>query len=218
MNPYNEIHKAYEIKNNVKIYDFAKCIEVLETIGMHHFGQQFKIYKNDLPVIRKLIIYAIRDKATASEMSINLNKGIILSGPVGCGKTSLMFLLRYFFHKEYEYKMKPCRDIAFEFASKGYEALTTYQKMESKQIQLNTFCFDDLGTEKQIKHFGNECNVMAEIILTRYDSFIHNNTMTHVTTNLSASELEAFYGDRVRSRMRQMFNLIAFDKDSIDKR
>jgi DNA replication protein DnaC len=42
--------------------------------------------------------------------------------------------------------------------------------------------------------------------------------MTHVTTNLSASELERFYGDRVRSRMRQMFNLIAFDKDSIDKR
>jgi DNA replication protein DnaC len=59
---------------------------------------------------------------------------------------------------------------------------------------------------------------MAEIILTRYDSFIHHKTMTHVTTNLSASELERFYGDRVRSRMRQMFNLIAFDKDSIDKR
>ncbi len=218
MNPYNEIQKAYEIKNGVKIYDFSKCVEVLTELGCYHFGQQFKIYENDLPVIKKLIIYAIRDEVTAKAMNINIDKGIILSGPVGCGKTSLMFLLNYFFQQGYDYKMKPCRDIAFEFAAKGYDALTPFTKKEAKQTRINTFCFDDLGTEKQIKHFGNECNVMAEIILTRYDSFIHNKTLTHVTTNLSASELEAFYGDRVRSRMRQMFNLVAFDKDSIDKR
>lgn len=59
---------------------------------------------------------------------------------------------------------------------------------------------------------------MAEIILSRYDSFIHEKSLTHVTTNLSASELEACYGDRVRSRMRQMFNLIAFDRETKDKR
>ena len=35
---------------------------------------------------------------------------------------------------------------------------------------------------------------------------------------LNAKELENSYGNRVRSRMRQLFNLIAFDKDSIDKR
>jgi DNA replication protein DnaC len=218
MNPYNEILKVFVVKNNVKIYDFVKCIEVLESIGRFHFGNQFKIYEKDLPVIHKLIIYAIRDEVTAREMNINIHKGIMLSGPVGCGKTSLMFLLNYFFQNGHDFKMKPCRDIAFEFASKGYEALTPFTKKEANHTRLNTYCFDDLGTEKQIKHFGNECNVMAEIILTRYDSFIHHKTMTHVTTNLSASELERFYGDRVRSRMRQMFNLIAFDKDSIDKR
>lgn len=218
MNPYNEILKVFEVKDGVKCYDFIKCVEVLESIGRFHFGNQFKIYDNDLPVIKKLIIYAIRDEVTATAMNLNINKGIILSGPVGCGKTSLMFLLNYFFQTGHEYKMKSCRDIAFEFAAKGYEALVPFTKKETKQTRMNTYCFDDLGTEKQIKHFGNECNVMAEIILTRYDSFIYHKTMTHVTTNLSASELEAFYGDRVRSRMRQMFNLIAFDKDSIDKR
>jgi hypothetical protein len=51
---------------------------------------------------------------------------------------------------------------------------------------------DDLGTGKQIKHFGNECIVMAEIILSRYDSFIHEKNLTHLTTNHSASELEAW--------------------------
>lgn len=80
------------------------------------------------------------------------------------------------------------------------------------------YCFDDLGTEQQIKHFGNDCNVMAEILITRYEEFIANGSITHITTNLSASEIEKAYGNRVRSRLRQMFNLIAFDKEAKDKR
>uniref|UniRef100_UPI004049924B ATPase n=1 Tax=Flavobacterium sp. TaxID=239 RepID=UPI004049924B len=218
MNLSNEISQTFEIKNGFKIYNFNKCINALENLGKYHFGMQFKIYENDLPIIKKMLIYAIRDEASAKAMNIDIHKGIIISGPVGCGKTSLMFLLNYFFPKGQAYQMKPCRDIAFEFASKGFEALKPYTKLNGLQSRINTFCFDDLGTEKQIKHFGNECNVMAEIILSRYESFIENKTMTHVTTNLSASELEVFYGDRVRSRMRQMFNLIPFALDSEDKR
>ena len=41
---------------------------------------------------------------------------------------------------------------------------------------------------------------------------------THATTNLNAQEMEERYGNRVRSRMRELFNLIAFDKESRDKR
>ncbi|HCO82830.1 MAG TPA: ATPase, partial [Arenibacter sp.] len=41
---------------------------------------------------------------------------------------------------------------------------------------------------------------------------------THATTNLNAEELEELYGNRVRSRMRDIFNLIAFDKNTNDKR
>ncbi len=42
--------------------------------------------------------------------------------------------------------------------------------------------------------------------------------ITHATTNLSASELEEYYGNRVRSRMREMFNLISFESSAKDKR
>lgn len=38
--------------------------------------------------------------------------------------------------------------------------------------------------------------------------------ITHITTNLSASELEAFYGNRVRSRLREMFNLLIFENET----
>ena len=59
---------------------------------------------------------------------------------------------------------------------------------------------------------------MAEILLSRYDLFVSKGIPTHLTTNLSASEIEDKYGNRVRSRMREMFNLVAFDKNAGDKR
>lgn len=42
--------------------------------------------------------------------------------------------------------------------------------------------------------------------------------ITHATTNLTADELEATYGNRLRSRMREMFNLFGYDGTSEDKR
>ena len=63
---------------------------------------------------------------------------------------------------------------------------------------------------------------MGEILLSRYDSFSYNSnvrkTLTHLTTNLSASEIEQFYGNRIRSRLRESFNLIAFPNHTNDKR
>ena len=59
---------------------------------------------------------------------------------------------------------------------------------------------------------------MAEILLSRYDIFTAKKIQTHITTNLSASEIETQYGNRIRSRMREMFNLIAYDKTIKDKR
>ncbi|WP_299672122.1 hypothetical protein [uncultured Polaribacter sp.] len=119
---------------------------------------------------------------------------------------------------KYKYYVKSCRDVSFEFIQEGYEVVYRYSKGNLYQPKCNLICFDDLGTESNLKYFGNECNVMAEIILSRYDLFISKKLKTHTTTNLSASEIEQQYGNRVRSRMRELFNLIAFNNSSKDKR
>jgi hypothetical protein len=75
-----------------------------------------------------------------------------------------------------------------------------------------------LGVEPTGCHYTKECNVMGEILLSRYDIFKAKNWKTHITTNLNAEELEARYGSRVRSRLREMMNVIAYDSNSIDKR
>ena len=197
---------------------YPEIIAWIEKKGIELYGKKFKILETDHEIIYKLIAYFLKDEQACYQFNIDLEKGILLTGPIGCGKTSLMNLMKYLTATEHKFFVKPCRDISFEFIQDGYQIIHKYSNGNLEQSGARSYCFDDLGTENNLKYFGNECNVMAEIILTRYDSFIHNNTMTHVTTNLSASELEAFYGDRVRSRMRQMFNLISFNSDSIDKR
>ncbi|SDE61076.1 hypothetical protein SAMN04487992_102224 [Cellulophaga baltica] len=61
---------------------------------------------------------------------------------------------------------------------------------------------------------------MGEVLLSRYELYIQSKhkIKTLATTNLSADELEKQYGNRVSSRMRELFNLIAFDKEAWDKR
>lgn len=129
-----------------------------------------------------------------------------------------MSLIKPFTSPLSEYKIKTCRELSFEFAKNGFETINYYTLKQANQSKLTGYCFDDLGAEQQIKHFGNDCNVMAEVLLSRYEQFVVNKCVTHITTNLSASEIERIYGNRLRSRMRAMFNLIAFNMISNDKR
>lgn len=200
------------------MFDYKHALSYLQSQGIKHFGSHFKIHEEDKPLLRKLLCYFLKDEATASQLDINLNKGILLSGPVGCGKTSLMFLMRFFLPFENRYIVKSCRDISFEFIKDGYPIISKYSHQSFRNSHPLTYCLDDLGTENNLKHYGNECNIMAEILLSRYDLFICRRLLTHITTNLSASEIESLYGNRIRSRMRELFNLIAFDKVSKDKR
>lgn len=199
-------------------YKYKEVLHWLENKGKNLYGNHFKIVETDHPIIFKLIAYFMKDEATCFQYNINLNKGILLTGPVGCGKTSLLNLMKYLTPAEHKFFLKPCRDISFEFIQDGYQIIHKYSKGKLYESEPKTICFDDLGTENNLKYYGNECNIMAEILLSRYDLFTTKKLQTHITTNLSASEIENHYGNRVRSRLREMVNLIAYDKQTLDKR
>lgn len=204
-------YKLGELKDNCIQYDFKSILIYLDAKGKLMFGKNFKIYEEDEVVLYKLCVYFIRDFEACAKLNIDPNKGILLSGPVGCGKTSLMKLLRHIVPYQKSYKLIPARNITFAFNNIGYKTIQEYGNS-------SFYCFDDLGVETTGRHFGKDCNVLGEILLSRYDLFLQRKIRTHATTNLNAQELEERYGNRVRSRMRQLFNLIAFDKESVDKR
>lgn len=204
-------YKLGELTDNNILYDFNKILIYLDVKGKLLFGKNFRIYEEDEVILYKLCIYVIRDFEACKKQNIDPNKGILLSGPVGCGKTSLMKLLRHIVPHHKSYDLIPARNIVFTFNNIGFKIIQEYGNS-------NFYCFDDLGVETTGRHFGKDCNVMGEILLSRYDLFLKRYIKTHATTNLNAQELEERYGERVRSRMRQLFNLIAFDKGSVDKR
>ena len=199
-------------------YNYAEIIPWLEQKGKLQFGDKFQFIEDDLNNIKKLICYFLKDEVMAATFNIDLEKGILLSGPVGCGKTTLMTLMRNVAQQNNKFILKTCRDISFEFIKDGYQTIQKYSNGNNSQHEYRNYCFDDLGVETNLKYYGNECNVMAEILLSRYDMFISNKKFTHITTNLSATEIETAYGNRVRSRLREMCNLVAFEIGSNDKR
>lgn len=197
---------------------YSQLLLYLQQKGKEKFGSQFFFRKTDVPLILQLMYYFLNDQEKAKEHNIDLHKGIMLSGPIGCGKTTLLELMKLIAVPEKKYLLTTSREVSFEFIQDGYEVIQRYSKGIPGQQTRRNIAFDDLGTERNLKHYGNECNVMAEILLSRYDLFIQNGFTTHITTNLSATELEEYYGNRVRSRLRNMFNLIFFDKEDVDKR
>ncbi|HVI49021.1 MAG TPA: hypothetical protein VM802_29415 [Chitinophaga sp.] len=201
-------------------YDYYLLMQQLEEHGKDVYGPTFHIEDIDRPVVIKLLAYFLRDQPVATAEGIDLHKGILLTGKIGCGKTSLINLMRSLSTESYRPHMVSCRGISFEFGKIGYDVISRYS--------CNAFfpytsvprihCFDDLGLEQTVNYWGNNCNVMGEILLSRYDLLISHKMLTHVTTNLNSQELEDTYGNRLRSRMKAMFNLIPFNPATTDKR
>ncbi|MEC5395259.1 AAA family ATPase [Bergeyella sp. RCAD1439] len=201
-------------------YDYREVVAWLHKTGKNLLGKKFIIPENERGIIFGMLAWFLQDELVAQEMNIDLSKGIMLSGPIGCGKTTLFRLMRQLPSNRKNFGMVSTRQVVSEFMQSGYEVLENYSRgsLYNEQRIPKNYCFDDLGTEATSKYYGNDCNVMAEILLTRYDLYKEKNIITHITTNLTAGEIETFYGNRLRSRMREMFNLFGYEETSKDKR
>lgn len=192
-------------------------------------GRPFILDNSNREIVKLICQYFANDPAFENEER-SLRKGLAMMGNVGVGKTFLMA----FFHlnQNQSYVMANCRKIEglwIEQMSNKEKPLRNVIDYHSGSIQSavnsNPFghqalgtCFDDLGTETSpSKSYGEEKNVMGEILMNRYESGLPFN-YTHITTNLSAHDVGIKYGTRVRDRFREMFNLIQFDNTAKSRR
>lgn len=201
-------------------YPSYEAEELMEMVKTHRPG--FVVDEFNQDPIWQMCLYFTRDKRCL----FDFKKGLLLWGGTGVGKTTLMDFFR--FNQTNSFVLVPVREIAQDYQKGGSDAILRHKAMiPSSDIQKSFgqdflgACFDDLGEEVDKKHFGNESNVMAEILLTRYDRFKKHEDgycKTHITTNLTTTALQERYGQRVRSRLREMFNVVIFDERGPDRR
>ena len=163
------------------------------------------------PVLLALCLYFAQDQQGFEELSpaYSLQKGLLLFGPVGCGKTKLLELLTRV-DSRLAFRVYACPDVSRAYRKDGDEALEIYGAAR-------TMCFDDLGFEDaNAKHYGSSTNPLADVLTRRYQ--LTPRPLTHATTNDDAATMLDKYGQRVASRMSEMFNIIQFSPDAPDRR
>lgn len=191
------------------------------------FEGKFKLDEYNEPIFNLLCHYFSNDNgfiSLATNMGIDnpsLEKGIFLYGQFGVGKTWLMKLFAK--NQRQVYHTVNAITIADNFQKDGIEGIEVYTD-KVKNAFNDVSCFyqresglliDDIGTEDPKKHFGNNRNVIGDLIEIRY-SKQNCGLFLHGTTNLSANQIKEYYGGRVASRMREIFNII--DLKGADRR
>lgn len=182
------------------------------------FTMQYEIDAMNAEVVKEVCKYFSNDLSFNGD----LGKGLLILGGVGVGKTSLMkFFIK---NQRFSYRVESCRDVEAKFGEMGDNYIDRCSfnmpitaNSDPFGHQVVGFCFDDLGTESNAKFYGKEKNVMAEIILNRYDNQM-NLISTHITSNLTIDGIKEIYGSRVIDRMRQMFNVITFPHNAKTRR
>jgi hypothetical protein len=180
----------------------------------------FILDDNNRTIYEQLCQYFTNDEAFELSGEYKLSKGILLRGPIGCGKTSLMQMFKVNSFRPFE--VFSCRVIADNYSKNGPDALYHFSSLQAAYSHQNFghkeigICYDDLGTESSKKNFGNEVNVMQDILYKLYDQ--KNFGFFHCTTNLGSDNIEEIYGDRVISRIYEMYNVISYPSTAKDWR
>lgn len=217
---------VYKQYNSLELYEILKNSRTPK-------GDKIVIDGDNDEPIQQLCFYFSKDKRFMGDHG----KGLLLLGPKGTGKTHLMKFFQQ--NQVASYIMINTRVIENAWINERPDDETKvidyYTKNRTLAFNENRFghkvagfCFDDLGSETTpSKRFGEEKNVLAEIILNRYDAvtmyqpkededekpnpFRPLFCQTHIVTNILPEELEQRYGSRVRDRLTEMFNLITID-------
>lgn len=205
-----------------QIMDYKEAAKVLHAALKHFIAmdrRELVINANKLKVYRMISQYIALDRDFEKENpGFDLNKGLFIYGKIGTGKSILFNSLELIFKKMdffyHKFERISCKKIVLQVDEvQKLSAINPYLKRQ--------WMFDDLGHEKNmLKLWGNNVNVMEEIMTERYNQFIDHGTKTHVTSNLAIAdpdEITLMYGDRVRDRFNQMFNFIYMGGESLRK-
>lgn len=172
----------------------------------------FKIDEHNEKVISDLSLWANRNEEfNNKEEGWHIDRGILLSGPVGTGKDEMFRVLRRYLAylgSPYGYDFKVVWKFASEFTKEGYDC---FNEEVGNRYYEELALTDEKTKEPQreyVQHFGNKLLIGTELIHVRSKLFKETAFQTHFSTNLSEEELKVVYGNRCLSRLWEMCNFM----------
>lgn len=194
--------------------------------------QQFVLDEHNTDFFDLLCYYFIGDEENfslkAKKMGVDFpstKKGLLIPGVYGCGKTWMMQL----FSRQtlLSFEIVRAKEISKEYLASKEKSIpevytrpfkcnwdeqlapsdVNYPNEEVFNHKLLGLCIDDLGSEAVQNNYGNKINVIGDLIEARYANG-YVGRFLHGTTNLTSEEIKTFYGGRVASRMKEIFNWI----------
>lgn len=187
----NKQKQLKEVWNANQFYKLIKWTSEIE------FGKSLIVNDDTMSIIKPLCYFLSGDKRFETELNYSLDKGICFRGISGLGKTHIVKCASN--NELHPILVVSMLEIASEIKDEGeYNLPQGYSK----------FYLDDVGSEEHIQnHYGTKINWFKNFIETFYLRSQQYNRLI-VSTNNTASQIEDKYGFRVRSRFKDMFNVI----------
>jgi DNA replication protein DnaC len=168
--------------------------------------KNFVIDDNNEPIIKQLYYFATSNPSFVGD----LNKGILLQGKYGSGKT---ILLETYSLLHNHIVRKFSLNYSLLLFIKSLELQEQIRKQSVNIFVRKPLIIDEFGREsKTVQDFGNITRPISELLSLRSDA----GTLTHGTTNFILNTLSSdeFYGGMIGDRLRTMFNVITLRGES----
>ena len=219
---YNESVRNSRKAKTYKPIPLKDIKKVFHVVFIEENGELI-LTEDNKPIFDLISRYFAKDSSfnetTITMNEPSLNKGLLIIGKYGCGKSSMMEVFQKIGamlmpNNFMWFTSISTLDLVDEFESINEKDSQSMSKEAffNKYNNVKTIYFDDFGTEKDASNYGKK-NLMQEILEKRY---LRKNK-TYMTTNLSLLEIQKKYGKRVFSRLQQMFNIIEFSGDDFRK-
>lgn len=132
------------------------------------------------------------------------NKGLLLAGGVGMGKTHFFDrVLRAIYPEFVLWRASQIVEMAATNRENFEEVV--YGRYEGQNLYTEAvLAIDDLGDEPYGNVYGNKGEVMARVICDRYETWKRRGIPLFISTNLETDEILSRYGQRVADRIREM--------------
>jgi DNA replication protein DnaC len=170
------------------------------------------------------------------ELDNSFEKGLLIIGDYGNGKTTIMQCFEILFKKNFEIAMtenwdtlKDWQNLRFK-SSKSHDIVTEFETLMNIESKDNfykkysqfRYYFDDVKKEKTASNYG-KTEIIKELIEKRYDkkakTFITCNYKEGCSNDLQEALVEFGdrYGGHFYDRLFEMFNIIEFKGKSFRK-